>query len=82
MSRPRNPIPTIKRSISLPETLWARIDILLFSELEGRIPHGALSDFLGSAATLYLKELASESGRTPIVDRNNAPEEPSWGNDA
>lgn len=46
---PRGRRPSIERTIAtnlhLPETLRARLDIELFSELEGRVPHGAYQRF-------------------------------------
>jgi hypothetical protein len=41
MGRTRKTIRPIEKNISLPETLVAEVDLLLYSELEGRVPYGA-----------------------------------------
>jgi hypothetical protein len=41
MGRNRKTIRPIEKNISLPETLVAEVDLLLYSELEGRVPYGA-----------------------------------------
>jgi hypothetical protein len=41
MARPKRCIRPIQKNISLPETLVAEVDLLLYSELEGRVPYGA-----------------------------------------
>jgi len=46
MARPRKAIRPVEKSISLPEDIVTRIDLLLFSELEGRVPHGAWSRYV------------------------------------
>jgi len=46
MPRPRNIIPSIQVCIMLPEDVKGRLDLLLFSEVEGRIPLGAYQNFL------------------------------------
>lgn len=37
--------PSIQLCVMLPETLRARLDLLLFSELEGRVPKGKHQEF-------------------------------------
>ena len=46
MGRPKNTIPCIEKNISIPAPLAARVDLVLFSELEGRVPHGAWSRYV------------------------------------
>lgn len=46
MARPRKAIRPVEKSISLPQDLCDRIDLLLWSELEGKVPHGAFSRFV------------------------------------
>ncbi len=53
--------------------LWARVDLRLFSELEGRIPIGHYKDFFEAATTLYLEHL-NDAGRTTSTDRGLAGE--------
>lgn len=42
--RPELDRPTLL-NLSLPESVRAKLDLLLFSELEGRVPKGAYQDF-------------------------------------
>lgn len=46
MARPRTTIRRISKNISLPEDLVARMELELYSEVEGRIPVGAQSDLI------------------------------------
>lgn len=42
----RRKLETTRLEISLPLPLRAQMDMRLFSELEGRVPHGAYSKFI------------------------------------
>lgn len=44
--RPRSIEPTVDCHVYLPESLHTQISILLWSELEGKVPYGKLSSFL------------------------------------
>lgn len=46
VGRPQNILRPIKLTTYLPEDLRAQLDIHLYSEIEGRVPHGAYSQFL------------------------------------
>lgn len=50
MTRGRKPNvePTSSINLHLPETLRARLDLILFSELEGRVPKGSYLRFFSS----------------------------------
>lgn len=41
--RVKNPVKNVERKIQLPEQLDAELQLLLFSELEQRVPYGALT---------------------------------------
>lgn len=56
MPRPRKVIRPVERSISLPEDLNARIELHLFSDVEGRVPHGAFSRFMEGLARQYFAQ--------------------------
>lgn len=43
MSRPRRVIRPTSLEVSIPETIRGRLDLFLFSEVEGRVPLGAYS---------------------------------------
>jgi hypothetical protein len=45
MGRPKKVNPTISKNIALPEDLVARIELELYSELEGKIPFAAQQQF-------------------------------------
>lgn len=64
MSRPKNPIATEGRKVYLSLETWARIDILLYSELEGKVPYGAYKEFFEAATTAYIATLA-EGAKAP-----------------
>lgn len=40
------PIRPVEKSVSLPEDLLAKVELELFSELEGRVPKGAWSGYV------------------------------------
>lgn len=46
MGRPRKAIRPVEKNISLPEDLVARVELELFSELEGKVPFGAWQRYL------------------------------------
>lgn len=55
--RPANIIPSERMTLWLPADLRARIDLHLFSEVEGRIPRGAYTEFFSSLAREYIAQL-------------------------
>lgn len=57
MARPKNTIRTIQKNIALPEDVVAQMELHLFSEVEGCIPHGAQSEFLAGLIREFFKEL-------------------------
>lgn len=46
MSKRPNIIPSQQLNVALPLPIYSRLSAHLFSELEGRVPHGAYSRFL------------------------------------
>jgi len=46
MGRLKKVIRPIEKNISLPETLVAEVELRLYSEVEGRVPHGSWSKYL------------------------------------
>lgn len=59
MPRGRQPkaIKTVERKIQLPETLDAELQLLLFSDLEQRVPYGALSALVVPLLRLHVDNL-------------------------
>lgn len=48
MARPAQAIPGKRLNTVLPPEVATRLELYLFSELEGRVPHGAYQEFLGA----------------------------------
>lgn len=46
MPRPKRTIRPTYLNLAIPETLRCRLDLLLYSTLEGRVPHGAYSTYI------------------------------------
>lgn len=55
--RPKIERPT-RLELKLPEMLRTRLDLLLFSSLEGRVPHGAYSTFFEARLRAFLDDAA------------------------
>jgi hypothetical protein len=49
MARPRKPDRPVPQRIYLPESVVAELQLLLWSESEGRVPYGVLSAFVEQA---------------------------------
>lgn len=58
MARPKLINRPREKTLSLPETLVEKVDKLLFSELESRVPHGAWSRYVTNLieADMYERE--------------------------
>lgn len=46
MPRPAKAIRPVEKTVNIPETLCAKVDLLLWSDLENRVPHGAWSRYI------------------------------------
>ena len=55
MPRPKKTVPNIQKNIGLPKDLLDRLDIILFSEVEGRVPFGAYSEFFTNLLREYFE---------------------------
>lgn len=55
MPRPKRVDRPVRRHIQIPESVIAEVEILLFSELEGRVPHGAWSGLVDRLLRDWLK---------------------------
>ena len=69
MARTPNPIKGMPLTTSIPEDVYGRISLYLWSDLEQRIPHGAFSRFITDRAreffTLSQIDLAPYLGSMP-----------------
>lgn len=71
MPKPRNLIPSVKLNLSIPEDLYAKLTLQLYSELEGRVPLDAFRRFFTARLTEYFRDreldLAPFAGTEPGV---------------
>lgn len=61
MSRPRNTTRSIDVHLMLPEDLVAEVSIMLYSDLQGRIPLGEQARFYTRAARELLQRMKEET---------------------
>lgn len=53
MPKPPNPIPTVYLNVGIREDLKAKLDLHLYSVVEGRVPHGAYKTWLEARINEY-----------------------------
>lgn len=53
MPRPRKTIPSVQLNLALREDIRARLDLLLYSPLEQRVPQGAYQQFFEALLLEY-----------------------------
>lgn len=61
VGRPPNVLRPCKLSVYLPEDLKAKLDLHLFSAVEGRIPHGAYSGFFADRVREFFSPASANS---------------------
>jgi len=59
MSRPPKSEARKRVDCYFPESVYARLSLLLHSEIEGRVPHGAWSEFITAACVAALDRIAA-----------------------
>jgi hypothetical protein len=57
MPRPAKAVKSVTKEISLPPDIVAQVDLALYSELEGRVPHGAWQKLLTALLGEWLVRL-------------------------
>jgi len=57
MSRPKGLTPRISKNISLPQDIVARMELELYSEVDGRIPIGAQSQLIEKLLREHYKKM-------------------------
>lgn len=62
MPRPRFVTRPIEKNISIPEDIVGQVDLLLYSDVEGKIPHGAWKTYIVGLIQADLKARA-EAGK-------------------
>lgn len=60
MPRPRKAIRPVEKNISLPEDLVARVDLELYSDLEGKVPFGAWQRYVEGLIRADLERRAAQ----------------------
>lgn len=58
MPRPPKAVRPIEKKINLPEDIVTKVDLILWSDLESRVPHGAWSRYTLNLIERDLKERA------------------------
>ena len=56
MSRRKNIIPSVKLTVMLPEDTLGKLQLHLFSEMEGRVPLGAYQAFLSERIEEFFRQ--------------------------
>lgn len=60
MPRRPNVIPSYKLTLQVPQDLKSRLDLLLWSDAENRVPHGAYAAFFASLLKSRLDQIEQE----------------------
>lgn len=63
MAKPKKTIPTVFRNVGLPKDLSEKVDKELYSEVESRIPFGALQEFFIKLLQDYFHKKARKEKR-------------------
>ena len=69
MPKPKSIDPGISKNISIPASLVAQIDDLLFSDAEGRVPHGAYSRLFTMLLRRFLSDLPPAEAQTTPAEQ-------------
>lgn len=63
MPKPRRAIRPVEKTISLPQDLVVKVDLLLFSDLEGKVPHGAWAGYIKGLIEADLEKRAATTSK-------------------
>lgn len=76
MARPKQVIRSVYRNIGIPEDLCARMDLELYSDLEGKIPFGAQQRFITMLLRQHfdMMDAANAAARPATIDPLDNPE--------
>lgn len=55
MPRPKNPIRSVPHHLHIPEDVYGEVSAILFSPLEGKVPHGAMGKLVTDLLRDFLK---------------------------
>ena len=62
MARPKKTIPTVVIKACIPEDLAAKVRLVCYSEVEGKIPQGALQEFFVQLLQDYFNTTTAGKG--------------------
>jgi len=65
MARPKSLIPCETKKVSFHKDLCVRMELELYSEVEGRIPYGAMSELLNKLLREHYKQI---DGNKPTAE--------------
>lgn len=51
----------VEKTVNIPQSICTRVDLLLFSELEGKVPHGAWARYINGLIEADLEERARKA---------------------
>lgn len=66
MGKPKKTIPNLFLKVGLPEDLVARIQLELYSEVEGKIPFGKQQEFFEALVRKHYAEQDASHKATPV----------------
>lgn len=55
MPRPKHVDPRISKNLCIPKSIVTHVDLLLWSDIEGRVPHGEWSELVSRLLADWLK---------------------------
>jgi hypothetical protein len=59
--RPSKTVKSVQMNVALPEDLATKVKLHLFSEVEGKIPHGKQAEFFTAAVSHYFLVLSGDA---------------------
>ena len=62
MARPKKTDRPVEKNISLPQSIVVRVELELFSELEGRVPFGAWQRYIVGLIEADMQKRESKNG--------------------
>ena len=65
MPKPKRTVRPTYLNLAVPENIRAVLDLRLYSELEGRVPHGAYSQYI---CALIMKDLFPGEANEALID--------------
>lgn len=71
MARPRLTERSVEHNISLPEKLAGRLALDLYSESQGRVPHGAYKEFFTNLLTEHYARIDAAKASIDEMNRQN-----------